>query len=362
MPRYQLTIAYDGTHFCGWQKQEPYADAHWLETSRFAERDADKMPVRPELHAHPDAPAMIVEQLPMRDGEDRPRVAIRTVQHVVEQAVRRILREPITLDGASRTDAGVHARGQCGAFTCTDGTTSPEGIEEGISGALTHTGWPVSRGAERLVRAINAKLPPDVLVTDARIVADTFNPISDATNKAYSYCVHSSQTRPLFDRDFVYWLYDALDVPAMQLAAKHFVGTHDFVSFAALHHGRATTVRTVFACEVRETEEPQGNHADHHHAHDKRARDNRTQARHRVSIHIEGSGFLYNMVRIIAGTLVEVGKGRILPEAIPSILDAKDRRKAGPTLPAQGLCLEWIRYSKESGTGSSTPAMPPAIP
>jgi tRNA pseudouridine38-40 synthase len=329
--RYKFTIAYDGTHFCGWQKQEPFAHAALEQETRFAARAPDKRPTRAEQSAaaHPDAPPRIVEQLALREGETQPRVAMRTVQHVVEQAVRRAVREPITLDGASRTDSGVHARGQCGAFTCTDGTS-----DDG-NPAPAHTGWPISRGTDSLLRAINANLPPDVLVTAAEVVPLEFNPISDATSKAYSYSLHTGRTRPLFERDFTTWVYDDLDARRMHEAAQHLVGTHDFTSFAAMHHGRATTIRTVFACGVREVERQAGSEAPGIEA---------AKGGRRIVIDITGNGFLYNMVRIIAGTLVEVGKGRMSPDAIPAILAAKDRRQAGPTMPPEGLCLEWIRY------------------
>ncbi|MFO0857429.1 MAG: tRNA pseudouridine synthase A [Phycisphaerales bacterium] len=377
MPRYKLTIAYDGTHFCGWQKQEPFVDALRLPKAQRdvagevsplsdaqtpttkASRDefvvgdgrASGVPApmrkshREERFEEPDAPALIVEQLETREGEDRPRVAMRTVQHVVEQAVRAIVRERVVLDGASRTDSGVHAKGQVAAFTCSGGEANErtsERANEGEGGAgeveaSAHVGWPISRGTERLVRAINARLPADVLVTNAEVVGDTFNPITDCTSKAYSYTLHTGPIRPLFDRNLVHCVYDALDVAAMQAAAKYLVGEHDFVSFAALHHGRATTVRTVFSCDV--TQQPCENKEGN------RARG--IEASSRVRIDISGNGFLYNMVRIIAGTLVEVGRGRMKPEVIPEILAKKDRRAAGPTLPGRGLCLEWIRYEGE---------------
>lgn len=330
--RYKLTIAYDGTHFCGWQKQEPFAHAALEQEARFAARAPDKRPTRAEQSAtaHPDAPPRIVEHLALREGETQPRVAMRTVQHVVEQAIRRAVREPITLDGASRTDSGVHARGQCGAFTCSDGAAD--------DGSPSHTGWPSSRGTDSLLRAINANLPPDVLVTAAEVVPLEFNPISDATSKAYSYSLHTGRTRPLFERDFTTWVYEDLDVRKMHDAAQHLVGTHDFTSFAAMHHGRATTIRTIFSCTVREVETKEATQAP-----GIQAADAARPAR-RITIDITGNGFLYNMVRIIAGTLVEVGKGRMSPDAIPAILAAKDRRQAGPTMAPEGLCLEWIRY------------------
>lgn len=378
MPRYKLTIAYDGTHFCGWQKQEPFLDAVRLPKDQREASDPSTNPTtkssrdqfvigegdvalrrnNKDATSHPrdtansdfatdsttDQKNLIVEELPIREGESRPRVAMRTVQHVVERAVRAIVRENIILDGASRTDSGVHAKGQVAAFTCTGEAANERNDEHPVppTTALrslwtdtratpssqpgnipTHTGWPLSRGTDRLIRAINARLPADVLVTHAQVVSDTFNPITDCTSKAYSYSIHTGPIRPLFDRNLVHCVYDPLNIAAMQAAAKHLVGEHDFVSFAALHHGRASTVRTVFSCDVTSNESP-----------------------NRVRIDITGNGFLYNMVRIIAGTLVEVGRGRMSPDAIPEILAKKDRRAAGPTLPGSGLCLEWIRYSK----------------
>jgi tRNA pseudouridine38-40 synthase len=124
----------------------------------------------------------------------------------------------------------------------------------------------------------------------------------------------------------------ALDVARMRRAAAHLVGTYDCVAFAQINHGRSTTVRTIYDCTVHE------------------------RANRRVEIEIAGSGFLYNMVRIVAGTLVEVGRGRIEPDGIPAIIASKDRRCAGPTLPPQGLCLRWIWY----GTGLTPPAEDPS--
>lgn len=339
--RYQLTIAYDGTHFCGWQKQEPFAQDALAHQAKANARDPDKQPVRArssDAMVHASAPPRIVQELPIRAGEDRPRVALRSVQHVVEQAVREVVREHVVLDGASRTDAGVHALGQCGAFSCGDGI-APDG-------SPTHTGWPSARGTEPLVRALNAKLSPDVLVLCARLVDASFDPVMDATSKAYAYTLHVAKIRPLFTRDVATWVYDELDIGLMQRAAQHLVGTHDFVSFAALHHGRATTIRTIFDCRVRELHDETP--ASVLGAGAAEASANHAPAARRVVIEVSGSGFLYNMVRIIAGTLVEVGKGRMHPDDIPAILAAKDRRRAGTTMPPQGLCLQWIKYANHS--------------
>jgi tRNA pseudouridine38-40 synthase len=255
MPRYMLTVAYDGTNFHGWQKQAALDDA----------------------------------------------AAPRTVQGVLERAVQLVVREDVNVIGASRTDSGVHAEGQVAAFT-------------------TFQEIPI----ERLPAAINARLPDDVQVRGARIVPDTFGPITDAVSKGYRYrFAHGCRVdhpRPLFDRHFVFWTAYDLDPRKMHEAAQHMVGTHDFTSLTRLHHGRESTVRTVFDCEVHAIDE------------------------HRCEMNISGSGFLYNMVRIIAGTLVEVGRGVMPAEAIPEIIAARDRTQAGPTLPPEGLCLMWIRY------------------
>lgn len=288
MPTYRLTTAYDGTSFCGWQKQEPPAP---VEGQPLATGSAIH-------HADPSLPA------------PPGRVALRTVQAVLELAVRQVVREPIILTGASRTDAGVHARGQVAAFTCSDGTDP----------ARHGGGWPVERGTESLVRAINGRLPADVLVTHAEPTHEAFNPIGDAQRKAYTYTFHDHHQRPLFNRNFVTHTHHTLDAVRMAEAASHLVGEHDFAAFTQINHDRQSTVRTIYELTVERT------------------------AEHRVTITVAGSGFLYNMVRIIAGTLHEVGRGRINPADLPAILQSKDRRQAGPTAAPMGLCLQWIKY------------------
>jgi tRNA pseudouridine38-40 synthase len=287
--------------------------------------------------------AMILEQLGTREGETRARIALRTVQAVVERAVREIVREPINLHGSSRTDAGVHAWGQVAAFSCSPWEQKSAGdVALGeVGGDATGDavgrgmGWPLERGTERLLRAVNSRLPDDVIVRAIEPVSHDFDPTNDATSKAYSYTLHVGEMRALRDRRYVHHVRESLDIAAMHEAAQNLVGEHDFVSFAALHHGRLTTVRRIFSCSVREVES-----AD--------TRDAAGCVR-RVRIDVSGSGFLYNMVRIISGTLVEVGKGRMKPGDVPAILAAKDRRAAGPTLPGTGLCLEWIKYAASEG-------------
>ena len=262
MPRYKLTIAYDGTDFHGWQRQEPAG-------------------------------------LP----------PLRTVQGVVQEAVSDLLRQKVEVVGASRTDSGVHAIGQVAAFTAE-----------------------VRVPLERLALAITARLPRDVQVVRAELAHDEFSPIGDARSKCYRYTIehtsHPHHPRPLFDRNLVFATPHALDVGRMQDAARRMIGTYDCACFAQINHGRTTTVRSIFDCVAR----PQGSR--------------------RVEIEIAASGFLYNMVRIVAGTLLEVGRGRLEPAAIPALIASRDRRGAGPTLPPQGLCLRWIWY----GAGSASPS------
>jgi tRNA pseudouridine38-40 synthase len=222
------------------------------------------------------------------------------------------VREPVDLLGASRTDAGVHARGQVAAFTS--------------------TGWPPERGTEPLRRAINSGLPPDVLVTSVEGVPERFEPIGDCVAKGYSYTLFASPDRPVFDRRFVHHVWTPLDAHAMNAAAARIVGEHDFAAFAKAGHGRESTVRTVFECRVVDEREEQP------------GRQNDAGGARTVRIDVSGNGFLYNMVRIIAGTLVEVGRGRLTVDDVSAAIDRRERRLAGPTLPPTGLCLEWVKY------------------
>jgi len=254
MRRFKLTVAYDGTAFHGWQKQHP-------------------------------------------PGE----TPLRTVQGVLEEVVRFVVREPVNLLGASRTDSGVHAKGQIASFM--SATTIP---------------------IDRLPAALNARLPDDLQVTKAVLVPERFNPISDAVTKGYRYRIaHGGAIgvpRPLFDRRMITFAPSVLDARPMQQAAKHLVGEHDFASFTRMNHNRESTVRRIDACTV-------------------------TASRpHRLRIDVSGNGFLHNMVRIIGGTLTEVGRGKLDPDDIPKIIAACDRTAAGPTLPPEGLCLMWIKY------------------
>lgn len=345
MPTYRLTIAYDGTDFAGWQKQEP-----------------------PDPTLGGGAAPVREHRLEPGLESDKPgRVALRTVQAVVERAVREVVREPVQVKGASRTDSGVHARCQVAVFSCSGDVGRRAGLPVRESEEPAHAetrrcggeeegedsrgqgGWPLARGVDRLLRAVNSRLPDDVQVVRAEVVPFGFDPISDCAGKGYSYTLWSGLHRPLWARRYVHHTWATLDVGAMQRAAGAFVGTHDFAGFAAAGHGRQSTVREIYACSVSEIEESRlwsvertrgvlaGEASGEMIA--------EAEAGRLIRIEVSGSGFLYNMVRIIAGTLHEVGRGRIDAAMLPEIIASTDRRRAGPTLPATGLCLEWIRYA-----------------
>ena len=295
---YRLVVAYDGTDFCGWQKQEPPAD-------EFGDGGVE------------GSKGEVVGRV-VKDGVER--VQLRTVQHVLERAVRDALREEVVLTGASRTDSGVHAWGQSAFFV-----SEPMG-EKGV-------GWPADRGVEKLVKAVNGRLPRDVWVRSAEIVGEDFNVIGGATSKEYTYTIACGETRPIFGRRYVWHTWYDLDVAKMNEAAKVLIGEHDFAGFAQINHGRKTTVREIFDCSVEEIDggnDVVGIGGD---------------GVKLVRVRVSGSGFLYNMVRIVAGTLVEVGRGKMSVDDVRRVVAEADRlSNRGMTLPPMGLRLEWIRY------------------
>ncbi len=226
---------------------------------------------------------------------------LRTVQGVLREAIERTLRREIVLVGASRTDAGVHAVGQVAAFSAD-----------------------FSMPVEKIPLALTSRLPPDLQVREAAVVPESFDPIAGAVSKAYRYRIASADPPrrwpPLFDRRLCWWARGPVELAAMQDAAARLVGEHDLAGLAQAHHGRTSTIRSIHACSV--AEDPPG----------------------RFRIDIAGSGFLYHTVRIVAGTLLEIGRGRMPPARIDEILARRDRRLAGPTLGPEGLCLRWVRY------------------
>ena len=227
------------------------------------------------------------------------------VQELVEQATRKLFPGAGPLHGSSRTDTGVHALG-----------------------LVAHVDIPAEEWRippRKLVLALNAHLPEDIRICAAARARPDFHARFDAVRKQYQYRVWNAPAMNPLLRTQAWHVTRALDLPAMRAAARHFVGRHDFASFTANPgYARATTQRTLFRCEVR-----------------RRGPD--------LRIVIEGDGFLYKMCRGIAGTLVQVGLGRLRPEDIPEILGRRDRREAGMTAPALGLVLRRVFYTRRPG-------------
>ena len=231
-----------------------------------------------------------------------------TIGGELNRALRALTGEEIVVTGASRTDAGVHALGNVAVFDTTSRIP-----------------------AEKFSYALNQRLPEDIVIQSSKQVADDFHPRHCDCRKTYEYDI-LNRTFPLpAYRNTAYFLYGTLNIEAMRRACQAFLGEHDFASFCAAGAQVQTTVRTIYSLEVecRPLTEANVGSADQ-----------------LLTIRVKGNGFLYNMVRIIAGTLVEVGRGHIKPEEVAGIIAAKDRAKAGPTAPARGLRLVEIEYRK----------------
>ena len=223
-----------------------------------------------------------------------------TVQGVLEERLSRLLKEKVRLAGAGRTDAGVHARGQVANFM-TASRIPPEG----------------------LLRGLNARLPDDVGVLEAREAPPGFHARADARGKEYHYRIARADVVSPFDAPFVCAVRGRLDPEAMREAAAAFLGANDFTSFCAAACRVESRVRTVTLSRLDE----EGPFLD---------------------FRVRADGFLQHMVRTMAGTLIEIGRGIIRRDAIPRILEARDRRAAGPCAAARGLTLERVFYEGET--------------
>jgi len=274
----------------------------------------------------------------------------RTVQGVLAEELSRVLRQPVSLCGASRTDAGVHALGQVVSFTA----------ETRLS-------------LESLQRAWNAGLPPDVVVYYLGRAPAGFDACRQALRKRYGYLVCDSGIPNPFLRHYHWqWPRGRLDVEAMSLAARYLLGQHDFASFQNMGSVRTSSVRTLFDLRVsRVGEITSGSASIEGEGRGAGSFDPahlfkccavpwlsssrlmflqvlRTWQDGTIVIEVEGDGFLYHMVRTIVGTLVEVGRGAKPPEWVAEVLSARDRRTAGPTAPPQGLYLLRVDYPADS--------------
>lgn len=219
-----------------------------------------------------------------------------TVEGVLTETVSRFFGREIKLTGASRTDAGVHAFGNVAVFDID--TKMP---------------------AEKIAYALNTYLPKDIRIQKSAVVPDNFHPRKWNCRKTYEYRIYNDTfENPLFSR-YSHFYYGKLDIESMKKAAEAFVGEHDFSSFCAADTQALSKIRTIYSAEIEQNDKL-------------------------ISFRVTGNGFLYNMVRILSGTLILAGAGKIIPSDISEILEARDRSKAGPTAPAEGLVLVQIEY------------------
>ncbi len=249
MRTFALTVAYDGSHYAGWQSQ-------------------------------PNGP---------------------TIQQTLAQAVSRVVHHSVNLQGAGRTDAGVHAFGQIAAFNTPN--------------------W--KPPSERLAQAINGFLPRSISVIESKSVIPNFDPIRNASTKRYRYTIRSSRVPDPLLHPFHWWIPKDLNTTNMQAAANRLLGTHDFKAFETLGSPRKTSVRTIHALDINLRPTLGGTE---------------------ITIEIEADGFLYNMARNITGALVEIGKDRFSPLWIDSLLNSSKRSAVSQTAPARGLCLLYVKY------------------
>ena len=225
-----------------------------------------------------------------------------TIEKVLDEAIYELTGENIHVIGASRTDAGVHAMGNVAVFDTN--STIP---------------------ADRFSYALNRYLPDDVIIQKSDEVAADFHPRHCDTKKTYCYRILNTQFGIPQKRNYTWNVAGNIDVEKMKTAAQYLIGEHDFKSFCNVRTQVKDTVRTIYEISLSRTEDGM------------------------ITIRICGNGFLYNMVRIIAGTLISVGMGQIPPDQIEDILNARDRAAAGPTAPARGLTLIGMEYEENAG-------------
>ncbi|MDO4509726.1 MAG: tRNA pseudouridine(38-40) synthase TruA [Lachnospiraceae bacterium] len=247
-----------------------------------------------------------------------------TIEGVLNRELSRLLNEEIKVVGASRTDSGVHAEGAVCVFD----------TESKIPG-------------DKFSYAINQTLPEDIRIRNSKEVDITFHPRRVNSRKTYRYRIRHDEFPNPLDARYSYHVYTKLDIEAMRKACEFIKGKHDFKSFCSVHTDVDTTVRTVYDVHIDVTPDKKllqmsGLMKSAGESGAMRSGGESAAGRIRpeiIDIYVTGNGFLYNMVRIIAGTLIEVGQGKIKPEEIPAIIEACDREKAGPTAPAKGLTL-----------------------
>lgn len=237
------------------------------------------------------------------DGWQKQKNTEQTIQAKLEAVLERMLSKPVEVHGSGRTDAGVHALAQVANF---HGETE--------------------LSLEEIKRYLNQYLPEDIRVKEAELVKDRFHSRLQAVEKTYLYRIETGEKRPVFQRKYLYELGRSLDIEAMKAAASFLIGEHDFKSFCSNKKMKKSTVRSLSGIEFE-------------------------QKGTCLSIRYTGNGFLYHMVRILTGTLIEVGLGERRPGDMEKILKALNREAAGFTAPPEGLFLESVRYESDEARG-----------
>ncbi len=244
MEQIKLIVSYDGTRYYGWQKQDHVV----------------------------------------------------SIQEELEKACTELFKQEVIIQGAGRTDAGVHALGQCATFMVD--TTIP---------------------MERVPLVLNRILPADIVVTSAQKVSERFHARYSAKSKTYKYQIMNADYPTPQMRNYAAFVHIPLNVEAMNKGAQYFVGTHDFVAFCASRSTKKTTTRTIHYAKISRNDQI-------------------------VTFEVCGNGFLYNMVRIMVGTLIQVGIGKLEPSDVSRIIVSKNRKNAGTTAPACGLTMCHVEY------------------
>lgn len=219
-----------------------------------------------------------------------------TIQQKVEDALKKVTREEIEVLGSSRTDSGVHARAYVANFK-------------------THSNIP----GKNFKAALNSKLPKDIVIMNSEEVEEEFHARYMTKGKTYCYTILNREEPPALERNYVYHVKKKLDIEAMKKACTYFIGKHDFKAFQRPGGTVKTSTRTISDLHI-ETDKD------------------------KIKIYVSADGFLYNMVRLIVGTLLKVGRGKEKPEFIKEVIETGDRKKAGICVPASGLCLEKVFY------------------
>ncbi|MBP1889999.1 tRNA pseudouridine38-40 synthase [Clostridium moniliforme] len=219
-----------------------------------------------------------------------------TIQETIEKAIEKIVKKEVSLIGSSRTDSGVHAKGMVANFL-TDSSVPPERFRE----------------------AINTKLPDDIAIIKSEEVPEEFHARYNSKGKTYSYTINNRIEKVALYRNYSYHVRDILDIKAMEEACKYFIGKHDFSAFKSSGSSVKTSVRTITDLHIEKENDI-------------------------LKILVTADGFLYNMVRIIVGTLIEVGNGKLKSEEIEDIINKGKRENSGFCVPPNGLILEKVYY------------------